>query len=237
MAKRTTAKLRWDHWREDARELAIVILGVFIALIAQQVVDGWQWKQKVHASEEAIRHELLDDDGPEVYQRVALHPCQQAALAQIRAAVEDGRSRAEIARLVEGYKVVFVTYDRVAYDGANSSQVWTHLDQDQQDLFTVPYTTLPAMELANRQEAMDLARLRGIKRAGGALTQAEESQLLTAAEALRNDDNTIYAAAQTALPSIRRIGKINQARVDFYMKIARSAYGSCVKEVPAHWPS
>ena len=77
----------------------------------------------------------------------------------------------------------------------------------------------------------------GLKRTGGPLNQAEESQLLWAVEALRNDDNMIYAAATSALPAIRRIGPLNPDRVSFYMNIARSAYGDCVKQVPANWPN
>src|SRR5678816_3888910 len=95
----------WFDWRENAREIAIVVVGVLIALLAQQAVDGWEWAHKVKVSEAAIRHELLSDDGPEVYQRVALHPCMQARLEGIRAAVETNRSRTEIANLVAEYKV------------------------------------------------------------------------------------------------------------------------------------
>jgi hypothetical protein len=226
----------WSDWRENTREIAIVVVGVLIALLAQQATESWEWAHKVKVSEAAIRHELLADDGPEVYQRVALHPCMQAQLERIRAAVEASRSRPEITKLVTEYKVVFVTYDRIAYESATASQVSTHMDQDALDLFTVPYTTLPAMDAANRQEAADLARLRGVKHTGGPLTQAEESQLLWAVEALRNDDNMIYAAATSALPAIRRIGQLEPERVAFYMNVARSAYGDCVKPVPLKWP-
>jgi len=235
MAKRPAKP--WFDWRENARELAIVIFGVLIALLAQQAVDDWGWKQRVKAAETAIRRELLFDDGPEVYQRVAVHPCAQERLQGIRAAIEADRSRAEVGRLVDGYKVVFVTYDTIAYDGANASQVSTRMTQDELELYTVPYTMLPQMDALNRQEAIDLARLRGFKRAGGPLTQAEESQILSAAEALRNGDNSIYTAAMFALPAIRRIGELDPKRVAFYMDVARSAYGNCIKDAPPDLPN
>jgi len=41
MAKRP-AKTRFD-WRENAREIAIVVIGVLIALLAQQTVDSLEW--------------------------------------------------------------------------------------------------------------------------------------------------------------------------------------------------
>ena len=224
-------------WRNDPPRRGSIGARTLAKLRSSSSADSWDWAHKVKVSEAAIRHELLADDGPEVYQRVALHPCMQGRLDGIREAVETNQSRADIAKLLAQYKVVFVTYDRIAYESATASQVSTHMDQNALDLFTVPYTTLPAMDAANRQEAVDLARLRGIKRTGGPLTQAEESQLLWAVEALRNDDNMIYAAATSALPAIRRIGGLDPARVAFYMAVARSAYGDCVKPVPANWPN
>lgn len=229
MAKRPPKP--WFDWRESGRELGIVVIGVLLALLAQQAVDNREGKQRVRAAEGAIRKELLFDDGPEVYQRVAIHPCAQERLHGIRAAIEGNRGRAEVGRLVDAYKVVFVTYDTIAYDGANAAQVSTRMTQDELERYTVPYTMLPLMDDLNRQEAMDLARLRGFKRAGGTLTQAEESQILSAVEALRNDDNSIYTAAMFALPAMRRIGPIDRNRIAFYLNVARTAYGDCIKEV------
>ena len=33
-------------WRELAYEIGIIVAGVLIALIAQQVVEEWSWRQK-----------------------------------------------------------------------------------------------------------------------------------------------------------------------------------------------
>ena len=101
----------WGNWRENMRELTIVIVGVFIALVAQQLADDWQWRQKTRSAVAAMRHELLWDDGPQIYGRAVGHSCAVARLDAIRAAVEAGRGRAEIGRLIDAYDVLFFTYD------------------------------------------------------------------------------------------------------------------------------
>src|SRR5690348_1629077 len=100
---------RYD-WREDARELAIVVVGVLIALLAQEVVQRWEWKRKVAVARDAMRYELLVDDGPQIYQRAAMHPCVLASLDRIRSAIESERSRSEIAGAIDRYWVEFRTF-------------------------------------------------------------------------------------------------------------------------------
>lgn len=45
-------------WREFAGEIAIVVIGVLIALSAEQLVESWTWKQKVAAAEQTMNEEI-----------------------------------------------------------------------------------------------------------------------------------------------------------------------------------
>ena len=45
-------------WREFVGEIAIVVVGVLIALAAQQVVESWSWQQKVTAAEQTMNEEI-----------------------------------------------------------------------------------------------------------------------------------------------------------------------------------
>ena len=42
-------------WREFAGEVGIIVIGVLIALTAEQVVERWGWNEQVSASREALR--------------------------------------------------------------------------------------------------------------------------------------------------------------------------------------
>lgn len=235
MVKRS-AKRPFD-WRESARELAIVIAGVLLALLAQEVVQDWQWDHKVAVATAAMRDELLSDDGPQVYQRAAMHPCVLQALDRIRGAVEADRSRGNIGDAIDGYWVEFRTFDRLALDAANSSDIAAHMPQDQLRDMTRVYQIMPLMERTNAQEAADIARLRAFRRTGGAVSDAEKDRVLEAVEALRSDEQIIWLRVQAKLPLLMTIGPLDRRRVQHFMANAREHYGSCVRDLPADWPN
>ena len=219
----------WHDWRNDARELAIVIIGVFIALLAQQVVQNWEWRNKIAAAKAAIRFELLVDDGPQMYQRVAMHPCLVIRLDGIGSAIEAGGDLGKIHRLVNAYWVDVRTFDTLALQAANTSDVASHMSQDELARFTFPYVRMPVLDRANADEAVALAQLRAFRSTGGPLSNEEKNGLLRAVEALRNDDSLISASSAMMLPSIGQIGPLDRARVHGFIAEARSHYGDCVK--------
>ena len=45
-------------WREFAGEVGIIVVGVLIALGAQQLVENWSWTQKVAAAEQTMNEEI-----------------------------------------------------------------------------------------------------------------------------------------------------------------------------------
>ena len=54
-------------WRELGREIGIIVIGVLIALFFEQLVQAWDWREKVRIAERAMRLEILADDGPQIY--------------------------------------------------------------------------------------------------------------------------------------------------------------------------
>ena len=77
-------KLKPPHgWNAVAWELAIVTLGVLIALAAQQWAEERTWRRKVEASKTALRDELSEHYSYAVEFRT-VYPCMQAQLAKLR---------------------------------------------------------------------------------------------------------------------------------------------------------
>ena len=50
-------------WRAFVGEVGIIVIGVLIALAAEQMVDQWQWARKADAAQAAITQELAVDAG------------------------------------------------------------------------------------------------------------------------------------------------------------------------------
>jgi hypothetical protein len=50
-------------WRAFAGEVGIIVVGVLIALAAEQVVEEWRWDRKADAAQSAIMQELALDAG------------------------------------------------------------------------------------------------------------------------------------------------------------------------------
>ena len=48
-------------WREFAGEVGIIVIGVLIALGAEQVVEDWHWHQKVDVVRQSLTGELAND--------------------------------------------------------------------------------------------------------------------------------------------------------------------------------
>lgn len=223
--------------RELAKEIAIIVVGVLIALFFEQLVQSWDWKQKVRSADEAMRAELLADDGPEIYVNAVIHPCVVSQLDGIRSAVESGKPRAEITRLIDDFWTPFWTYDSTAYTAAEASQVSFHFDPAQIHPFTQIYASMPIVARTNEGQAKDSASLKAFSRAGGPVTSEERAGVLRAVEALRSDDRVFFGEARFALPMLRQVGRLDPKTTQILMQVARQHLGACVKDLPPDFPA
>ena len=219
------------NWRELAGEVAIIVLGVLIALGAEQLVQRMEWRHKLHAAEEAMRTELRDDDGPQAAIRSAMHPCVQQSLDAIRAGAEQGAARDAMRRMIDGYKVPFLTWDSLTYQGAMASDVSVHMPPDAMQLWTSAYAVIPALDRANEREFQHLAQLRALSRTGGALSPAERDRVIEGVEALRADELELYTGIQVLIPAMRAAG-VPAAATKSQMAKLRARYGGCVAAPP-----
>jgi len=224
-------------WREFAKEIAVIVVGVLIALFLEQVVQRWEWREKVAAADAAMMSEMFYDDAPEMLQRARMQPCINAQLDAIRAAVERDAARAEVVGLIDRFYVPFLTYDSVAHNNATASDVATHMDRVRMGLWTGAYGMMPAVDAASAQEMIDTAQLRALRRTGGSLSGLEQDRVLGSVEAVRNDGVRMIAGIGWAMLVIPKLhGHVNRARYDGFMKTARLHYGSCIRDLPADWP-
>lgn len=70
-------------WREFAGEVGVVLLGVLLALGAQQVVSDWQWRNDVRDADQRMKTEISFDVAL-AYERYAIDPCLRPRREELR---------------------------------------------------------------------------------------------------------------------------------------------------------
>jgi hypothetical protein len=70
-------------WREFAGEVGVVLLGVLLALGAQQVVSDWQWRNDVRDADQRMKTEISYDVAL-AYERYAIDPCLRPRREELR---------------------------------------------------------------------------------------------------------------------------------------------------------
>ncbi|HEX4693483.1 hypothetical protein [Sphingomonas sp.] len=193
-------------WGGFLGEVGIIVLGVLIALGAEQVVRSIEWSHKIHAAEEAMLTELSTDDGPQAYARRGMDACVHKALDGIQQAVERGAPRAEVVANIERYAVPFWTWDEFAYRAMIASDLTAHIPHDRLNQWTMAYATVPALDRLNGKEFDDSANLTALRRNGGPLSDAERDRLLLAVEVARHDEAAIMASLRVMIPAMEKTG-------------------------------
>jgi len=77
------SRLAGGDWRAFTREIAIVVIGVLVALGADDVADGWKWQRKLEAGEDALRREAAFNF-TYAAEQVVVGPCIQAQVDAAR---------------------------------------------------------------------------------------------------------------------------------------------------------
>lgn len=215
-------------WREFVGEVAIIVLGVLIALGAEQGVQSVEWRQKVDAAVADMNNELGSGDGPEAYERVALHDCVSTHLDSLRASVEQG-DRANSRKLIDRFWLPNRTWDSLARDAANTADVAAHMPHERMLQYRIAYEMVPDMQRLAEKELGDLGHLRALPASGGQLSPDEKLSEIAAIEAIKLDNDTFARESQFLLLRMRLMGlRLSKRFVEHHVRAARGHYGTCI---------
>lgn len=228
MSKRADKRHLFSDWRDFGREYAIIVLGVLTALLAQQAAQAIDWHEKVEAALTDMDNELGSGNGPQAYQRLAIHDCVASQLDRIETAVNQGdrgASRAAIAR----FWVPNRTWDSLARDAATASDVSPHMPHGRMLQYRIAYEMTPAMQRLAEKELGDLGHLRALPTGGGPLDSSEKLAVLDAIEALRIDNETFARESRFLLLRMRMMQlRLDRSFVEHDMREAGAHYSGCI---------
>jgi hypothetical protein len=171
-------------WREFAGEVGIIVLGVLIALSAQQVAEHFNRKAELRDAEDAMRAELRDDDLPQAFMRAALYKCYSGQLNSIDDAIARG-DRTRFTDLAAQYQPVFRTWDDEAWKAAVASQVLVPSGSKRMIEWSANYVTIPILSQTSVQEANELPKLTAKLSGTGPITAAQQDRLFQVTSGLR----------------------------------------------------
>jgi hypothetical protein len=152
-------------WRAFAGEVGIIVLGVLLALGAQQAVEDWQWHRKADRATELLREEIADEY-VEAAEAAITAPCVDRQLQglETRLASADGRFQPAPSYAGTFGDVTFRSPNRVWSDdvwrSVVSDGVAAHLPDDLRIRLGKFYAQLEFMRNDNRATDLTSWRMR-----------------------------------------------------------------------------
>lgn len=216
-------------WRELLTEIGVIVIGVAVALAAEQLVESLHWHEKIKDARRAMTVELRDDDGPQAYIRLALTPCFNTLYDNIQNAIVANRSRAEIERLTTQIKQANVTWDSVAWNTLQSSDVASHMSPDELRKWSSSYIRVPALDIVNRQENEAVVALQPSGLTGEHLTSGEAETMLAAIKRLRDTIRLMALHSKSLLSGMKQAGvTLTSEQKQHMQRDFRKIFGECV---------
>jgi hypothetical protein len=222
-------------WREFAGEVGIIVIGVLIALAAQQVASHFDDKAELRDAEAAMATELRDDNLPQAYTRAAIYNCYANQIDEIEKAVASG-DRERVLSLGKAYKPVVRTWDDEAWKAALASQVLVHSGSKRMIGWSTAYVMIPVLGEEAKAEQEELPHLRSSLSGAGRLSAEQQDRLFDTLSVLRRKNLAISGESLVLMKFAGDIGlTLTAAQERALLADARGKFGGCVNEpAPEH---
>ena len=196
-------------WRAFAGEVGIIVVGVLIALGAEQVVETIHWKNEV-ASERASLLQEATDTLAGVKARAAQQPCVDRRLAEIRTVLERHHRGEPLGLVGEIGRPSRQTATRGTWQIALAGQALAHMSDDEKLDFSAAFGNFDVWDRSIAEDGPAWERL-ALLNNPELLTEQDWSTVRTAyAEAVYNNERFRVLAPWMAanvvnhLPEIRK---------------------------------
>lgn len=218
--------------REFLSEISIIVIGVLIALTAEQVVESIHWRHAAQEADAAMRKELTEDDGPQAFERIAQSHCIDAQLDTLQAALLTERDTGAPFRAVALHIPTYYTWDADAYHQAMASSTLSHMSTARAYAWSSPYTLMADLDAASLREANDYSELRMIEVAPPHPSDPMRVQLLALIARARGDNALLtekigHFIEYSAQPDVT----YTRAEKEMQLKNHRGIFPGCAQTV------
>ncbi|MDE2356158.1 MAG: hypothetical protein KGL69_05335 [Alphaproteobacteria bacterium] len=216
--------------REFLSEIAVVVIGIVIALGGEQALEAVSWHEKIHVAEAAMRRELQNDDGPQAVVREDLRGCFKQQLTTLRQAIIARAPRNQIAALAAAYSPPYRTWDQRSYQAALAAGVTGRLSAERFNAWSQPFLFAAAIDRLNGEERNTLIDMQAILPGPGPLSPEEGQRALRDEMLLERANDSIAVLARLMDDTAVQAGAGAPAAARrSLLDLARSHFGDCAR--------
>ncbi|HEX4738719.1 MAG TPA: hypothetical protein VH331_14270 [Allosphingosinicella sp.] len=220
-------------WREFIGEVGIIVIGVLIALGAEQLIEAVHWREKVAETKEQLNGEL-HDDARSAYTWLAVHRCLEGQLDAAEAAVGNARETGEIPPL-PAYTPPLALFTSDAWLDARSLQVADHIGPEAMRDYARLYFFPRELELNIVQLHQLAAELQPLTHGLHHVSSEEAGAYQRLIGKIRElQDRTAYAETLLLKRSPAPV-RLSGAEMQEAVLAARSWAGACAGRVDLNW--
>jgi hypothetical protein len=226
-------------WREFFGEVGIIVIGVLIALGAEQVAEAVHWRFETRQLRESLHREIKDDLTNAAY-AVMVSPCVRARIQRLDRELTDGRTSwrgdaaedAEDARwqaLPVAFKVSDVEgfYTNGHWQTALDSGALAHMPQAERNGLSYTYRAIADLSSYADDEDKIAARLQPLAMPQR-LSDEQKVAFETELASLDRVNTLLTVYSRKTLEGTRRAGIVPRtADMNAVYQQARKDYGSC----------
>jgi hypothetical protein len=233
-------------WRKVAGEIAIIVVGVLIALGLDQYVQARQWRQQVEQAQTAFQGELAQG-AQDAYERLVIQPCLQGRIRELAEQLNQDNVRWKALPLKLSakyyrnvlpvvYRPPYRTVFMDAWRNALADQTLNHLSAERSAQLSGLYKAREEFGRLQEQELEAAGRLtplafdrpldaEGRREMLGVLAEIDRSNTLL----IRNSEELLGALKRFGI----KFGKADVAAMKKdVLAVQRDYRGSCVQELP-----
>ena len=167
------------NWREFLKEVGIIVLGVCIALAAEQAVEWYSWHTKVEEARAVIATELSDSVSNAI-ERIMMEKCGERRLDALEQILDTASRTGQLLPVGDIGMMPLRQWTSGAWDGVMASQTATHFPRQQLADLAIIYGYVRKADAFAEPEVAAWTELSALSGPGRRLDPAAEDRLRAA---------------------------------------------------------
>lgn len=163
-------------WRELLTEIGVVVIGVCIALGAEQAVEWVHWREQVKEAREVVASEMARNISYGI-QRIRMAHCQAQRLQDLGNILNAAAVRGSLPPVASAGTAGQSPWSTGAWESVVASQAASHFSRGQLAALSLVYRRVERIETWNRQEMEAWSVIQGMAGPDRKLASTEEAEL------------------------------------------------------------